>query len=792
MGIIHRAAIVLLLATVFCLGPRGTSAAESPSFVNDVEPVLTRYGCNSGGCHGKLAGQNGFRLSLRGYAPEADHAALATEEYGRRIGGLDPAESLLLLKATGGLPHGGGRLFARDSAAARTLRDWIAGGAPGPVAEERRVVAVSVTPKEIVLAPGEVRQLAVTAIWSDGTEKEVTALARFHSNDNAYATVSPDGIVRGEQPGEVAVVVSYAGLVDTVVISSPFPQEVAAERFAARRNVVDDHVMEKLRALHIPPADDCDDATFFRRLLLDLVGTLPDPAEVRAFLADTSPDKRTLLVERLFERPEFTDFWTLQLSDLLQNRKERDHDVRGVKGVRSFHAWLRGQVAANRPWNDLARDVLTARDAAPAVGWWIVTVGEKQAVESEAADSAAQAFLGVRIGCARCHNHPLEKYTQDDYYHFTAFFSRVALDRRPPAEGATLLLIGSRQQRDLERQKGGVEQEVAKLEAPTGDGGQPADPSQPADPALIEAKQKQIEQLAGEIEKARSAAVTATQPRTGRQLPPQGLDRRTAEIAAGADPRESLAEWIVSPDNPAFAAAIVNRLWKHFFAVGLVEPVDDLRATNPPSNAPLLAALAGEFVRSGHDLRHVMRLLVNSRTYQLASDTTAESANDRRFHSHYYPRRLPAEVLADAIAKATAVPDAFAGAPEGTRAIQLPGPQADSYFLATFGRSDRVTACACERSGDVTLPQLLHLQNSDTILGKIRRDDGTLARLLTATAAGPADPLVEGLFLATVSRLPLPAERAAVDAALSGADRGEVASDLLWALLNAKEFTFNH
>lgn len=791
MGIIHRAAIVLLLATACCLEPRGTSA-EPPSFVNDVEPVLTRFGCNSGGCHGKLAGQNGFRLSLRGYAPEADHAALATEEYGRRIGGLDPAESLLLLKATGGLPHGGGRLFAHDSAAARTLCDWIAAGAPGPVADERRVVAVSVSPKEIVLAPGEVRQLVVAATWSDGAETEVTALARFHSNDAAYATVSAEGVVRGEQYGEVVVVVSYAGLVDTVVISSPFPQEVAAERFVARRNLVDDHVMEKLRALHIPPADECDDATFLRRLMLDLVGTLPDPEEVRAFLADASPDKRSLLVERLLERSEFTDFWTLELSDLLQNRKERDHDVRGVKGVRSFHAWLRGQVAANRPWNALVRDVLTARDATPAVGWWIVTVGEKQAVESEAADSAAQAFLGVRIGCARCHNHPLEKYTQDDYYHFTAFFSRVALDRRPPVEGATLLLVGSRQQRDLERQKAGAEQELAKLEAPTGDGGQPADQGQPADPAQIEAKKKQIAQLGGEIERARIAPVTATQPRTGRQLPPQGLDRRAAEIADGADPRERLAEWMISPDNPAFAAAIVNRLWKHFFAVGLVEPVDDLRATNPPSNAPLLAALAGEFVRSGHDLRHVMRLMVNSRTYQLASDTTAANVNDRRFHSHYYPRRLPAEVLADAIAKATAVPDAFAGAPEGTRAIQLPGPQADSYFLTTFGRSDRVTACACERSGDVTLPQLLHLQNSDTILGKIRGEDGTLARLLTATAAGPAGPLIEGLFLATVSRLPQPAERAAVDAALSGADRGEGACDLLWALLNAKEFTFNH
>jgi len=782
---IHRV-FFLLVVSVGILRTLTASAAEPPSFVNDVEPVLTRYGCNSGGCHGKLAGQNGFRLSLRGYAPEADHAALVLEEYGRRIGGLDPADSLLLLKASGGLPHGGGKLFDRDGTAARTLRDWIAAGAPGPVADERRVVGVRVAPEELVLAPGEVRRLVVTATWSDGSEKDVTDLARFHSNDAAFATVTADGVVRGERHGEVAVVVSYAGLVDTALISSPFPQEVAAERFAARRNVVDEHVMEKLKALHVPPAEDCGDATYLRRVMLDLVGTLPDPEEVRAFLADAAPDKRERLVDRLFERPEFVDFWTLSLADLLQNRKERDHDVRGVKGVRSFHAWLRGQVAANRPWNELVREVITARDASPAVGWWVVTVGEKQAVESEAADSAAQAFLGTRIGCARCHNHPLEKYTQDDYYHFTAFFSRAALDRRPPAEGATLLLVGSRQQRDLERQKGGVEQELAKLMAPTGDGAQPADPAQ------IEAKQKQIEQLAGEIEKARLAPVSTTQPRTGRQLPPQGLDRRPVEIAPGTDPRERLAEWIVSPDNPTFAAAIVNRLWKHFFAVGLVEPVDDLRATNPPSNAPLLEAVAGEFVRSGHDLRHVMKLLVTSRSYQLASDTTDANANDTRFHSHYYPRRLPAEVLADAIARATAVPDSFAGAPEGTRAIQLPGPQADSYFLTTFGRSDRVTSCACERSGDVTLPQLLHLQNSDAILGKIRSDTGRLARLIGASADRPAAALVEELFLATASRLPDARERAAVDVALEDGERGEVASDLLWALLNSKEFTFNH
>ncbi len=785
-----------LLVAVLCVGDLwAVHAAEVPSFVNDVEPILTRYGCNSGGCHGKLTGQNGFRLSLRGYAPQADHAALVSDEYGRRTGGLDPAQSLLVLKATGSLPHGGGKLISRDSQAAATLRDWIAGGAPGPVANERRVVAVAVTPQTLTLAPGDVRPLVVTATWSDGLEKDVTALTRFHSNDAAYATVTPGGAVRGERSGEVAVVASYQGLVDTVVISSPFPQEVASQRFAVRNNLVDDYVMEKLQTLHIPPADGCDDATYVRRVMLDLVGTLPAADEVQAFLADTSPDKRAKLVERLFDRPEFDDFWTLWLSDLLQNRKERDHDVRGVKGVRAFHAWIRSQVTANRPWNELVRDVLLAQggsDNSPAVGWWIVTVGEKQAVESEAADSAAQAFLGVRIGCARCHNHPLEKYTQDDYYHFTAYFSRVILDRRPPSEGPTLLLHRSRQERDLERQKSGVEQELAKLEAT-------AQAGEPADPAQIEAKRQQLEQLSGEIEKARLAPVTTIQPRTGMPMAPQGLDRRPVEIPAGTDPRAQLADWITAPENPAFAAGIVNRLWKHFFAVGLVEPVDDLRATNPPSNAPLLNWLAEELVRSRYDLRHIMRILVASRTYQLASDTNPANANDTRFHSHYYPRRLPAEVLADAIATATAVSDIFAGTPEGTRAIQLPGPQADSYFLTTFGRSDRVTSCACERSGEVTLPQLLHLQNSAAILEKIRRDDGTLAQLLAAAAApdghsgdGPDDRLVNGLFLATFSRLPDPSESMAVRAALAGGDRGEVAADLFWALLNSKEFTFNH
>jgi hypothetical protein len=539
--------------------------------------------------------------------------------------------------------------------------------------------------------------------------------------------------------------VSFQSAVSVVVVTVPFDKPLDPACLPRPHNFIDQHVFAKLTALRIEPSEVCSDGEFLRRAYLDTIGVLPTPAEVRAFLADTRPDRRQRLVDHLLARPEYADHWALFLGDLLQNRKERDHDVRGTKGVRALHAWLRKQVAANRPWDQMARDVLLATGKTtdqPAVGYYVVTVGEHgDPTRSEVADSVAQAFLGTRIGCARCHNHPLERYTQDDFYHFAAFFSRVRLQRQDPKKGPTTLLVAGTSARE---------------------------------PQL--AKQK----------------VGVTQPRTGAFLEPRPLDRsRLGAIPQGADPRLPLVDWITRPKNEYFAGAMVNRLWKHYMGAGLVEPVDDLRPSNPPSNPELYSALVGEFVRSKFDLKALMRHILLSRTYQASSATRPTNATDTRFFSHYAARRLPAEVLLDALALATGVPDRFPGYPLGIRAGQLPDPGLQSYFLSLFGRSERVTACACERSGEVTMPQLLHLRNGASVVDKVRDGNGRLAGLLRDRKSD--DEITDELFLAALSRLPSPAQKAAVKKSLAeGERRDEVFRDLFWALLNSKEFAFNH
>jgi len=715
--------------------------AEAPSFVHDVEPLFTRLGCNQGSCHGKGAGQNGFRLSLRGYAPEMDHLWLTREYDGRRLDTTTPENSLLLLKALGKAPHEGGKLLSEGSREYRLLLDWIKAGAPGPLKDEPAVKRVSAEPGRCALKPGQEQQLTVFAEYADGRKRDVTWLARFDSNDAGVAAVDARGTVRMKRSGETAVRAGFLGQVAVVIVTAPFEQKVNPEAFRGRNNFIDDHVFAKLSALNIEPSGLCDDAEFCRRAFLDAIGTLPTPEEARTFLADKRADKRARLIDALLERPEFLDTWALFLGDLLQNRKERDHDVRGAKGVRSFHDFLRKQVAANRPWDELARDVLTVRgpsDANPAVGYYIVTVGEHgEPDRSEVVASVAQSFLGTRVGCAQCHNHPLEKYTQDDYYHFAAFFSRVKLERRDPKQGPTTLFVGTR------------------------------DPNQAKQP------------------------VGVSQPRTGQFMKPQPLDRSAVDVKPGDDPRVTLAAWITDPKNEYFSGAMVNRVWRHYLGVGLVEPVDDLRASNPPSNPELWAALNEEFVGHKFDMKHLMRVILNSRTYQLTSATRPGNATDTRFYSHYFARRLPAEVLLDAISQGTGVPDNFAGYPAGMRALQLPDPTLKSYFLTLFGRSERVTACACERSGEVTMPQLLHLQNGDDVAQKLRSGDGRLAALLKEKKTDAQ--LTEELFLATLSRPPSAKETEAVTKALGdGGARDEVFRDLFWALLNSKEFTFNH
>jgi hypothetical protein len=520
---------------------------------------------------------------------------------------------------------------------------------------------------------------------------------------------------------------------------------------------------------------------------------LPTPAESISFLADTSADKRSKLIDSLLERPEFVDFWTLQFADLFQNRKERDHDVRGSKGVRQFHAWLRQQVAANRPWDQLCRDVLTAEGSNadnPAVGYFIVTVGEQgEAARSEVVASVAQAFLGTRIGCAQCHNHPLEKYTQDDYYHFAGFFSRVRFDRKAPEQGSTRLLTTTGEGFNWLRERENAQKELAQLQATS---------SATTDEAkLVELKKKTEEQtrriadLDKRLSDQQSQPVGVGQPRTGQFLKARPLDRSETPVEPGQNPRVVLANWMTSPSNEFFSGSIVNRIWKHYFRTGLVEPVDDLRATNPPSNPALFNSLKNELVASGFNLKHLMRLILNSRTYQLASSTTPANANDTRFYSHYYARRLQAEVFLDAVSDVTSVPESFAGYPVGVRAIQLPDSGLNSYFLATFGRSERVTACACERQGEITLPQLLQIQNGEVVLSKISSTQGRLAELLKSTIED--NTVVENLFLACLARRPTTAEADSVRMFLNNeARREEKFGDLFWALLNSKEFTFNH
>lgn len=728
-----------LVALWLGLNPAAVRAVEPVSFVNDVLPVLTRFGCNQGACHGKGAGQNGFRLSLRGYAPELDHFTLTRESLARRCDATRPEASLVLRKATGGANHEGGKLFGADAPAYRLLRDWIAEGMPGPKKEDRRAEELRVTTPRTLLKPGDLGQLTVQVRYSDASERDVTWLAKFESNDAGVVRVDAAGAFEVLRHGETSLRVSFGTLVAVVVVTSPYEKPVDAARYQPRLNYIDEHVFNKLAALKIEPSGPCSDEAFLRRAFLDTLGILPTPGEVRAFLLDTRADKRAKLVDALLERPEFVDHWALFLGDLFQNRKERDHDVRGTKGVRAFHAWLREQVQRNRPWDELAREVLTVRGTTaehPAVGYYIVTVGEQgEAHRSEVVASVAQAFLGTRIGCAQCHNHPLEKYTQDDYYHFAGFFSRVKLERKDPKEGVTNLKVGPRDNNP-------------------------------------------------------KAPVGVSQPRTNQFLAPQPLDRSTVTLAPDADPRAALAAWMTDPKNEQFAGAMVNRVWRHYLGVGLVEPVDDLRASNPPTNPELWKALVADFVAKKYDLKHLMRTILNSRTYQLTSATRPGNETDTRFYSHYYARRLPAEVLLDALASATGVPEEFPGYPAGIRAGQLPDPTLKNYFLTTFGRSERVTACACERSGEVTLPQLLHLMNGPGIADKIKHAEGRLAKLLRGKPV--TGQVVEELFLATLSRKPTAGELAKVTKALAGGNAEEGYRDLFWALLNAKEFSFNH
>jgi hypothetical protein len=688
-------------------------------FENDIEPLFGRFGCNSSGCHGKAEGQNGFKLSVFGFDPQADYAALVNEGRGRRLFPAAPDRSLLLLKASGRVPHGGGIRIAVGSDAYETIRGWIAAGAPVGRPDEPTIERIRVEPAERVLDMHAGQQLRVIARYTDGREADVTHNARFQTNNEGVAAVSADGRVRAAGiPGEAAVMTSFMNEVAVCRVLVPRAGDVTFPILPAS-NFIDPLVDAKLKKLHIVPSGPADDAEYLRRVCLDVIGTLPTPAEVRTFLADRSTDKRAKLVDVLLERPEYADFWALQWADVLRV----DRQALGSADAYAYYRWIRQAVADNRPFDQFARELITAEGPiaeVPAAAFY-----KAVPKPGEAANTISQVFLGVRVACAECHHHPFDRWSQTDYYGLSAFFSPVGV-----------------------RKVGTTEVVSAQGES------------------------------------------TAKHVRSGRTVPATPLGGKPVASTAG-DRREALAAWMTAPDNAYFARNLVNRLWAHFLGRGLIEAVDDFRSTNPPTNPELLDALAKHFVESGYDVKAMIRFICASRTYGDSSTPNETNRDDDQNYSRMVFKRPGAEVLMDMVTQATGVPEKFDGAPLGTRAIQLWDSKVRHYFLKQFGRPVRASACECERNAEPTIAQVLHLLNSDFVQDRLRHDDGTVARLCRTESDDGR--VVEELWLTYLSRMPKPEEtKLAVEHVKKGKSRREGFEDVAWALLNTKEFQFNH
>jgi hypothetical protein len=727
---------VLGLTTSAEVRVAGVGAPFAWNFRNHVLPILTKSGCNAGACHGAAAGKGGLKLSLRGYDPDTDYKVLTRQASGRRIVPGDPSHSLFLLKPTNVIPHGGGRRIEPASRDYRVLAGWISAGTPGPRAEDPRPMTLDVFPPLTSLRPGDTQQISVRARYSDGHSEDVTRWVKFGSSDNNVATVDDMGRARMTGSGEAAITVWFSSKVTFARVVSPFPNAPAKDVYsrAEQVNFIDALVLAKLRTLGITPAPACSDGEFLRRAHLDAAGILPTPAETQAFLADTSLDKRQKLVDRLLARPEFNDYWAYKWSDLfLVNSRKLS-----PAAMKVFYDYLHKSVTENKPWNQLAREILTPAGSNLDNGAANYYVMHKDPIDLT--ETTTQAFLGMPLMCARCHNHPLEKWTQRDYYQMANLFSRVRL-KNGDREGEVLVLA--------------------------------------------------------------SAEGNINLPRLGLPLPPRPLDGQEMAMDDPTDRRQKLSDWLTSPGNPYFAKALVNRVWRNFMGRGLVEPEDDLRLTNPPSNQELFDALAADFVKSGYDVRHLIRSIMLSAAYQRTATPSGNNGKDDRYYSRYIVRRLPAEVILDALSQVTAVPTDFAGYPKGTRALQLPDSQVASYFLTAFGRPERERTCACERQQEPNVAQALHLSNGDTINMKLRAAGGLIDRLLKTAESN--DQILNELYLTALCRPPNEAERNKALAILSegsGAPQGKLAAgpevrravleDLCWAVLTNREFLFNH
>lgn len=709
------------------------------NFPNEIAPILTKNGCNGGGCHGKSGGQNGFRLSLLGFEPWNDYDRLLLEGRGRRISLPAPESSLMITKATGEIPHGGGARIEVGSPDYNRLIRWIEMGTPYGSEEDPTIERIEVAPKQRVAKAGGRQQLSVTAHYSDGSSRDVTRDVQFDSNDEQMASVTEHGLVEmNHLPGSASVMIRFQEHVDVFLADIPLGAPV---NLPEPNNLIDKAIFAKLELLGLPPSELTDDATFLRRVSLDIAGRLPDGREAEAFVADPSLDKRAKKIDELLESPDYADWFANKWSAVLRNKRTSAEYARGTF---AFHDWVRNSIRSNKPFDQFVGELVTASGEIgqnPPVAWYRAVKDQKEQMQD-----IAQVFLGIRIQCAQCHHHPYEKWSQDDYFGMTAFFSTL---QRKPGE------------------------------------------------------------LPGEemiFHKRKSAS--AQNPSTKKNQKPTPLGAAVLEVPEEQDPRQSLAAWMTEPSNPFFARMFVNRYWKHFFGRGIVDPEDDMRVTNPATHPELLDGLARHFVDSGYDMKAVIRLICNSRTYQLSSQPNQYNGTDRQNYSRYRPRRLSAEILLDAINVVTKSEDTFANQEPGTRAVALPDDQytKDIYFLSVFGRPAMDSACECEATIDGNLAQSLHLVNSSTIHSKLTSGTGRAALLAAEAERSDADKITE-VYLAAFARPPHSGE---LEIALSHLaakrkraedkePKGNVAQatregyeDLLWVLLSTKEFLFNH